>query len=154
MGWPPRASIERTDRMLVYGSSKPSSLLLTVVWLSPLLLWLWGREKLDGDPQIGQLMCWRCSQEFLFLGSSDSVQLYWQLRKRFLYMDRVRYVWSRAIRGLSVENMWHVGRVFPCRVYIDSNYRDSKILVPLVRGSLHIVIKGLMFINELCLCLL
>jgi hypothetical protein len=35
-----QASIERTDRMLVYGSSKPSSMSLTVVWLSPLLLWL------------------------------------------------------------------------------------------------------------------
>jgi hypothetical protein len=26
MGWPPRASIERTDRMLVYGPSKTMSL--------------------------------------------------------------------------------------------------------------------------------
>jgi hypothetical protein len=39
-GWYVQASIERTDRMLVYGSSKPSSMSLTVVWLSPLLLWL------------------------------------------------------------------------------------------------------------------
>jgi hypothetical protein len=36
-------------------------------------------------------------------------------------------VWSRTLRELSVESMWRVDRVFPCRVYIDSNYRDSRI---------------------------
>jgi hypothetical protein len=40
MGW-----LERTDRMLVYGPSKPSSMLLTVVLLSPLLLWLLECER-------------------------------------------------------------------------------------------------------------
>jgi hypothetical protein len=35
-GWYPRASIEHTDRMLIYGPSKCISLL----WLSSLLLWL------------------------------------------------------------------------------------------------------------------
>jgi hypothetical protein len=79
MGWRLRASLECTDHMLVYGSSKPSNLLLTVVWLSPLLLWLWGGEKLDGDTQIGQSACWGFSQEFLFLRSSDFVQLYRRL---------------------------------------------------------------------------
>jgi hypothetical protein len=34
-------------------------------------------EKLDGDPQIGQSACWGYSREFLFLGSSDFVQLCW-----------------------------------------------------------------------------
>jgi hypothetical protein len=33
-----------------YGPDKPSSLLLTDVWLSSLLLWLRVGEKLDGDP--------------------------------------------------------------------------------------------------------
>jgi hypothetical protein len=25
-----------------------------------------------------------------------------------------------------MESMWHVGQIFPCRVYIDSNRRDSR----------------------------
>jgi hypothetical protein len=45
-------------------------------------------------------------------------------------VDYVRYVWSRVIRGPSVESMWHVGWDFPCRVYIDSNHRDSQIAQP------------------------
>jgi hypothetical protein len=42
-------------------------------------------------------------------------------------MDHVRYVWSMAICGLSMKNMWCVDRVFPYRVYIVSNRRDSQI---------------------------
>jgi hypothetical protein len=74
MGWSLRESIERIDRMLVYG---PSSLFLTVVWLSHYFYGYerGGGEKLDGDPQIGQPVCWGCSREFLFLRCSDSVQL-------------------------------------------------------------------------------
>jgi hypothetical protein len=48
-------------------------------------------------------------------------------QKRLLYADHVRYVWSKAIHGPSVESVWRVGRVFPYRVYIDSNRRDSQI---------------------------
>jgi hypothetical protein len=47
--------------------------------------------------------------------------------ERLLYADHVRYVWSRATHGPSVESMWHIGRVFSCRVYIDSNHHDSQI---------------------------
>jgi hypothetical protein len=47
--------------------------------------------------------------------------------ERLLYMDRVRYVWSRAIREPNVECMWHFDQVFPYRVYIDSNQRNSRI---------------------------
>jgi hypothetical protein len=57
------------------------SLLPPDAWLSPLLQWLWGAEKLDGDPQIGQLAWWGCSREFLFLSSSDFVQRCWWLMK-------------------------------------------------------------------------
>jgi hypothetical protein len=39
----------------------------------------------------------------------------------------MRDVWSRTICKLSVESMWHVDRVFPCMVYIDSNRHDSQI---------------------------
>jgi hypothetical protein len=48
-------------------------------------------------------------------------------RERLLCIDRMRYVWSRTIRGLSMGCVWRVGQVFPCRVYIDSNHRDSQI---------------------------
>jgi hypothetical protein len=48
-------------------------------------------------------------------------------RERLLYLDHVAYVWSRVIRGPSVESVWHIGWVFPCRVYIDSNRCDSMI---------------------------
>jgi hypothetical protein len=36
-------------------------------------------------------------------------------------------VWFRTIRKSSVESMWRVDQVFPYRVYIDSNHRDSRI---------------------------
>jgi hypothetical protein len=36
-------------------------------------------------------------------------------------------VWSRTIRESSIESMWYVDWVFPYRVYIDSNHRDSRI---------------------------
>jgi hypothetical protein len=42
-----------------------------------------------------------------------------------LYAYHVRYVWLRVIHGLSVKCVWRVGQVFSCRVYIDSNHRDS-----------------------------
>jgi hypothetical protein len=36
-------------------------------------------------------------------------------------------VWSGTIRESSVESMWCVDRVFPYRVYINLNHRDSQI---------------------------
>jgi hypothetical protein len=64
------------------------------------------------------IVLWIGSRALLLRGSG-SVQHYWWLRERLLYMDYVRYVQSRAIHRPSVESMWHVGRVFLCRVYID-----------------------------------
>jgi hypothetical protein len=63
----------------------------------------------------------------LLLGDSGSIQICGQLCERLLCVDRVRYVCSWMIRGMSVESVWHVGQVFPCRVYIDSNHRNSHI---------------------------
>jgi hypothetical protein len=34
-------------------------------------------------------------------------------------------IWSGTIHESSVESVWRVDRVFPCRVYINSNRRDS-----------------------------
>jgi hypothetical protein len=48
-----------------------------------------------------------------FLGSSEIHPNLLATHKRLLCVDRVRYVWSGAICGLSVEYMWRVGRVFP-----------------------------------------
>jgi hypothetical protein len=36
-------------------------------------------------------------------------------------------VWFGTIHESSMESVWRVDRVFPCRVYIDSNHRDSRI---------------------------
>jgi hypothetical protein len=109
-----------------YGSGKPSSLPSTYVWLSPLLLWLRVREKLDGDPQISQPMCWGYSREFLFLGSSDSVQLCRWLVKGCYALT----VWDTYGRGPYTDWAWDAcWSGFPCMVYIDSNHRDSRIWV-------------------------
>jgi hypothetical protein len=80
MGWPLRASIECTDRMLVFMGLV--SLVATVnrcLALPPLLHWLaWG-EKLGMDPQIGQPACYGLCQEPFFSGAVallDSVDDY------------------------------------------------------------------------------
>jgi hypothetical protein len=44
-----------------------------------------------------------------------------------LPMQTTENVWSRIIRELSVESVWCGYQIFPCRVYIDSNHRDSQI---------------------------
>jgi hypothetical protein len=135
MGWPPRASIEHIDRMLVYGPTNPNSLSSIETWLASLAV---RGEKLDGDPQIGQPACWRCSRESLFLRSCEIHPNLLSTREKLLYADYVRYIWSGSICGSSVESVCHIGQVFPCRVYIDSNHRDSQIRVPLVCGSHHV----------------
>jgi hypothetical protein len=69
----------------------------------------------------------RIGSRALFLESSGSIHHYSRLHERLLYVDYMRYIWSRAIRGLSVESAWRVGQVFPYRVYIDLNHHDSRI---------------------------
>jgi hypothetical protein len=49
----------------------------------------------------------------LFLRSSGSVHHCLRLRERLLCIDRVRYVCSGAISGLSMGCMWHVGCLSP-----------------------------------------
>jgi hypothetical protein len=112
----------------VYGPSKPSSQLSTEGWLSPLFHWLllerswvWTHESVSRHI----VDCVRSPPSW----GSGSIQICWQLYEKLLYVDHVRYVWSRAIRRPSVESVWRVGRIFPCRVYIDSNRRDSQLWV-------------------------
>jgi hypothetical protein len=69
MGWPPRASIERTDRMLVYGPSKPSSLTSTEGAFTPTASLAGSGEKLGTDPWISQPSCCALCQEPFFLGA-------------------------------------------------------------------------------------
>jgi hypothetical protein len=113
MGWPPRACIELTDSIHVYEPSKPSSLSSTKSLLKPTASLAMRGEKLGGNPHIGQPACWGCGRESLFLGSSGICQNLLATRERLLYVDHVRYVWSSAIRRLSVESVWCVGQVSP-----------------------------------------
>jgi hypothetical protein len=61
------------------------------------------------------------------VGSSESVQLCWVSVKgchvRGSRVGSVRWAYVDW-RG---KRTCHVGRDFPCRVYIDSNHRDSQI---------------------------
>jgi hypothetical protein len=66
---------------------------------------------------------WGLYRESFFLGAVGSVQRCWWLAKGC-------HVWgptAGSMRGLRGKHTCRVGRVFPCRVYIDSNRRDSRI---------------------------
>jgi hypothetical protein len=69
MGWPPRASIERTNHILVYEPSKPSSLTSTEGGFTPTALMAGSGEKLGTDSLIGQLSCCELCQEPFFSGA-------------------------------------------------------------------------------------
>jgi hypothetical protein len=112
----------------VYGPSKPSSLSSTDVWLKPTTSLVGLGEKLRWVPRTTQ-PSWEVVSGALFLESSSISPTLLMTHKRLLYMDHVRYVWSRAIHGLSVECVWRIGRVFLYMVYIDSNHCDSWIWV-------------------------
>jgi hypothetical protein len=112
-GWPP------VSKYWMYrshtGDMGPISLVVYCrqkLGLGLLLLWLRVGEKLDRDLQISHPVCWGCSQEFLFLGSSGIHPNLSMTRERLLYIDRMRYVWSGIIHGLSVGCVWHVSWVF------------------------------------------
>jgi hypothetical protein len=95
---------------------------------SPLLFDCCEREAGYGPMDRMAVVLWIVSGALL-LGCSGSVQIYWRLYERLLYVDRMRYVWSWTIHRLSVKSMGRVGLAFPCMVYIDSNHRDSRIWV-------------------------
>jgi hypothetical protein len=123
-GLAPWACIERIDGMLVF--MDPVSLVVYYqqrVALPPLLQWLaWERnwERTHGSVS---------RRAMDSVGSSGSVHRCWWWYEGLLYVDHVIYVWSWTIHGLSVGSVWHVGWIFPYRVYIDSNHRDSQIWV-------------------------
>jgi hypothetical protein len=62
------------------------------------------------------------------LESTGSRYDLWRSPRRLSYcQEQEAETRHRRARRMSVESMWHVGRVFPCRVYINSNRRDSRI---------------------------
>jgi hypothetical protein len=109
-----------------YRPNNPSSLPSTCAWLKHSTSMAVLGEKLKRDPRTTQ-SGWGVESRALFLRSSASVQSYWRPHERLLYMDHMRYVWSRVIHGPSVKSVWLVDRVFPYGVYIDLNHCDSRI---------------------------
>jgi hypothetical protein len=84
-------------------------------------------EKLGIDPQIGQPTRWKlCREPFFSGGVTLSIAV-----GDFIKGSHVWRLPTESIRRAYVD--WRekciccVGQVFHCRVYIDSNYRDSRI---------------------------
>jgi hypothetical protein len=102
MGWPPRASMEHTDRILIYGPSKRSSLSLTEAWFKPTVLLVGLREKLGTDPRIGE-PAWRglCLEPF-FSGVVGSIQICRWLMKGFYTWT----TWDMYGRGPYTDWAW------------------------------------------------
>jgi hypothetical protein len=113
----------------VYGSSKPSSLSSIKDDFTPTVSMAALGEKLSTHLRIGQPACCELCREPFFLGA---VAL-------FIVVDDIMK--GCHVCGLSTGSIhgaymdWRekhtcrVDRVFPCRVYIDSNHRDSRIWV-------------------------
>jgi hypothetical protein len=84
-------------------------------------------EKLGTDPWIGQPACCGLCQEPFFSGPVGSVQIYRHLVKGCHVQGPPAGSVRRTYVDWHGKHTCHVGRVFPCRVYIDSNCRDSQI---------------------------
>jgi hypothetical protein len=132
MCWPLRASIERTDHILLF--------MVPVSWCSCVTTWSklfsstprppHGRrnEVTQGDGQASLSLVAKissgCRGLFWLCGTSER-----------LPTQTTRDVWFGIICESSVESVWCIDQIPPYRVYIDSNRRDSWIWVPLVCGS-------------------
>jgi hypothetical protein len=96
-------------------------------WLFPTASLTIVGEKLGTDPWISQLACCGLCRELFFSGAVD-------LFKSVDDCAKGCHVWKPPAGSIRWAYMvWHekdtcyVGQVFPCRVYIDSNHRDSRI---------------------------
>jgi hypothetical protein len=84
-------------------------------------------EKLGMDPRIGQPARWGLCQELFFSGATTLSIAVEDFAKGY----HVRGPPAGSVRRAYVD--WRgkcacrVGRVSPCRVYLDSNRRDSRI---------------------------
>jgi hypothetical protein len=84
-------------------------------------------EKLGTDPRIGQPACCGLCQEPFFSGAvALSIAV-----DDFAKGCHIQGLPARSIRRAYMDwrgnRMCRVGWVVPCRVYIDSNHRDSRI---------------------------
>jgi hypothetical protein len=94
--------------------------------LSLLLHWLaW--EKLGTNPWIGLPVCCKLCREPFFSGAMGSVQIY----RRLMKGCHIRGLPTGSVRRVYVDwrgkHTCHVDQVFPYRMYIDLNHRDSQI---------------------------
>jgi hypothetical protein len=55
----------------------------------------------------------RCGVDSTFSREQCIRQILLTTSERLLYVDHVRYVWSRAICGPSLECVWRVDLIFP-----------------------------------------
>jgi hypothetical protein len=111
-----------------YEPGKPSSLLSTDVWFSLLLQWLCWERNWVADLRITQLGWGLCRDPF-FSGAVGSVQRCWWLVKGCHIRGPPTGSMRRAYVDWRGKHTCRVGWVFPCRVYINSNHRDSRIWV-------------------------
>jgi hypothetical protein len=84
-------------------------------------------EKLGMNPWIGQPTCCGLCREPFFSGAVGSVQIYRCLTKGCHIRGLPAGSVHRAYVYWHGKRMCRVGRVFLCRMYIDSNRRDSRI---------------------------
>jgi hypothetical protein len=110
-----------------YGPSKPSSLSSTEAWLKSTASLVGLGEKYGIDSWIGQPACCGLCQESFFSGAVRSVQICRRLVKGFHVRGLSTGSVRRAYLDCRGKRTCRAGRVFPCRVYIDSNHCDSRI---------------------------
>jgi hypothetical protein len=111
-----------------YVPGKPSSLLSTNVWLKCIASMVMLGEKLRRVPRTTQ-RGWEVESGVLFFRSSESVQLCWVSVKNYHVRGPPIGSVRRTYMDWRGKRMCRVGWIFPCRVYIDSNHRDSWIWV-------------------------
>jgi hypothetical protein len=85
------------------------------------------REKLGTDPRISQSACCGLCQEPFFLGAVDLFKSVDDCAKGYHVRGLPTVSIRRAYVDWRAKRMCHIDRVFPYRVYIDSNRRDSRI---------------------------
>jgi hypothetical protein len=146
MGWPPRASIECTDLMLVFMG--PVSLIVChqqMLGFAPTALMVGSGEKLCTDPRIGQPTCCGLCQEPFFSGAVallNSVDDY----------AKDCYMWTTWD---TYGRVWRVGWIFPLQgVYRFESTRISDMNNRLSRGSLHVenLMAWMMAYNRIDMC--
>jgi hypothetical protein len=111
-----------------YGPGKPSSQPSTGAWLKPTDSMSFLGEKLSWVPRATQ-PGWEVESGTLFSGAIVSVQPYRWLVKGCHVQGPPAGSIRRAYVDWRGKRTYHIGRVFPCSVYIYSNCRDTRIWV-------------------------